>query len=75
MRILLDECVDQRLRFSFDEHDCESAAYAGLSGRKNGDLLTAAESAGFQVIVTTGREIAYQQNLDATPRAGSPLVK
>ena len=63
MRILIDECVDQRLRFLFGAHDCETAAYAKLSGLKNGALLAAAEAAGFEVIVTTDREIPYQQNL------------
>ena len=63
MKILLDECVDQRLRFLFSGHDCETAAYAKLSGLKNGNLLAAAEAADFEVIVTTDREIPYQQNL------------
>jgi hypothetical protein len=38
MRILLDECVDQRPRFQFAGHDCQTAAYAKLSGLKNGVL-------------------------------------
>jgi hypothetical protein len=29
----------------------------------NGELLTAAESAGFEVLVTTDKNIRYQQNL------------
>jgi hypothetical protein len=64
MRVLIDECVDQRLRLLFTGHDCETAAYAKLSGLKNGDLLVAAEVAGFGVIVTTDQEIPYQQNLN-----------
>ena len=63
MRILIDECVDQRLRFLFSGHDCETAAYAKLSGLKKGALLAAAEAAGFEVIITTDQEIPYQQNL------------
>lgn len=63
MRILIDECVDQRLRLLFPGHDCETAAHAKLSGLKNGALLSAAEAAGFEVIVTTDQEIPYQQNL------------
>ena len=63
MKILLDECVDQRLRFLFSGQDCETVAYAKLSGLKNGALLTAAEAADFEVIVTTDQEIPYQQNL------------
>jgi predicted nuclease of predicted toxin-antitoxin system len=63
MRILIDECVDQRLRLLFPGHDCETAAYAKLSGLKNGALLAAAEAVGFEVIITTDQEIPYQQNL------------
>jgi len=63
VRILIDECVDQRLRFLFSGHDCQTAAYAKLSGLKNGTLLAAAEAAGFEVIITTDQEIPYQQNL------------
>jgi hypothetical protein len=52
MRILLDECVDERLRHFFHEHDCQTARFAGFAGLKNGALLIAAEAAGFEVIVT-----------------------
>ena len=65
MRILVDECVDQRLRLLFTGHDCETAAYAGLAGLKNGALLAAAEASGFNVLVTTDQEIPYQQNFAA----------
>ncbi|MCX6598048.1 MAG: hypothetical protein NTV70_16955 [Acidobacteria bacterium] len=64
MKILLDECVDQRLRLMFPEHDCQTAAYAKLAGLKNGALLAASEAAGFEVLITTDQEIPYQQNLD-----------
>ncbi|MBI1355565.1 MAG: hypothetical protein GC160_14575 [Acidobacteria bacterium] len=64
MRILLDECIDQRLRHAFAGHDCQTAAYAKLSGIKNGVLLAAAEAAGFEVMVTTDQAIPYQQNLE-----------
>ncbi|HKD07381.1 MAG TPA: hypothetical protein VKB79_15875 [Bryobacteraceae bacterium] len=63
MRILIDECVDQRLRLLFVGHECQTAVYAGLAGLKNGFLLTAAEAAGFNVLVTTDQEIPFQQNL------------
>ena len=63
MRLLLDECVDQELRHSFEGHDCRSAGYAGLAGLKNGALLSAAEAAGFEVMITTDQETPYQQNL------------
>jgi len=64
MKILLDECVDQKLRHEFTEHECQTAAYARLAGLKNGALLAAAEAAGFEILITTDQEIPYQQNLN-----------
>jgi predicted nuclease of predicted toxin-antitoxin system len=63
MRILIDECIDQRLRFSFPDHDCQTAGFANLAGLKNGRLLDAAETAGFDVLVTVDQNIPEQQNL------------
>ena len=63
MRILIDECVDQRLRLLFGAHDSQTAAYAGFAGLKNGALLAASEAAGFEVMVTMDQEISFQQNL------------
>jgi predicted nuclease of predicted toxin-antitoxin system len=65
MRILVDECIDERFRNSFPAHDCQTARYAGLTGLKNGDLLTAAETAGFDVFLTVDQGFEYQQNLTA----------
>jgi hypothetical protein len=63
MRVLLDECVDERLRHLFHEHDCQTARFAGFAGLKNGALLLAAEATGFQVIVTVDQHIPVQQSL------------
>lgn len=63
MKILIDECVDQKLRLLFTGHDRQTAAYAKHAGLKNGVLLIAAESAGFELMITTDQEIPYQQNL------------
>lgn len=63
MRILLDECVNQRLRNHLPEYECQSAQYAGLGGLKNGELLAAAEAAGFDVLLTVDRGFQYEQNL------------
>lgn len=64
MRILIDECVDQRLRLLLGAHDSQTAAYAGFAGLKNGALLAAAEAAGFEVMITADQEIPFQQNLN-----------
>ena len=63
MRVLLDECVDERLRHLFHQHDCQTARYAGFASLKNGALLLAAEAGGFQVIVTVDQNIPDQQSL------------
>src|SRR5215831_5308957 len=63
MRVLIDECIDERFRNSFPDHDCQTARYAGLAGLKNGDLLAAAEAARFDVFVTVDQGIEYQQKL------------
>src|SRR6266576_3604973 len=36
MRILIDECIDERFRNSLPGHDCQTARYAGLAGLTNG---------------------------------------
>jgi len=63
MRVLIDECIDERFRNSFPDHDCQTCRYAGLAGLKNGDLLAAAEKAGFDTFLTVDQGIEYQQNL------------
>jgi predicted nuclease of predicted toxin-antitoxin system len=63
MRILVDECVNQRLRNYLPGHTCQSAQYAGLGGLKNGELLASTESAGFDVLLTVDRGFQYEQTL------------
>ena len=62
MRLLFDECIDERLRLRFPGHDCMTARFAKLAGLKNGRLLEAAEAAGFDVLVTVDQNIPDQQN-------------
>jgi uncharacterized protein (DUF433 family) len=52
LRILLDECLPLDLRHSFPGHIVHTAQWAGLRGKKNGELLRAAESAGYDVLLT-----------------------
>jgi hypothetical protein len=63
MRLLIDECVDERLRHLFLGHDCQTARYANLAGLKSGRLLDAAEDAGYDVLVMVDQNIPDQQNL------------
>jgi predicted nuclease of predicted toxin-antitoxin system len=64
MKLLIDECIDERLRNSFPGHDCQTVRYARLAGLKNGLLLAAAEAAAFDVLITVDQNIPDQQNLD-----------
>jgi predicted nuclease of predicted toxin-antitoxin system len=63
MRILLDECIDEALRRHFIGYECQTCRYAGLRGMTNGDLLAAAERAGFQALITVDQNMAHQQSL------------
>jgi hypothetical protein len=63
MRILIDECIDERFRKSLPGHECQTARYAGLAGLTNGALLVAAETAKFDIFLTVDQGIEYQQNL------------
>jgi hypothetical protein len=64
MRVLLDECVSEGLRNYPTGHDCQTARYAGFAGLENGQLLTAAETAKFDVVLTVDRGFEYQQNVE-----------
>jgi predicted nuclease of predicted toxin-antitoxin system len=63
MKILLDECLPLDLRHSFPGHDAHSTEWAGLKGKKNGELLRIAEEAGYDVLLTVDQGIPHQQNL------------
>ena len=62
MKLLLDECVDHRLAKDISGHETNSVNRRGWSGSKNGELLTLAASE-FDVLVTTDRNLAFQQNV------------
>jgi predicted nuclease of predicted toxin-antitoxin system len=63
VKLLIDECIDERLRLAFSDHHCLTARFSGLAGLKNGRLLDAAEAAGFDVLITVDQSIPNQQNL------------
>jgi len=45
MRLLIDECLPNRVKFLFVEagHDCQTVREAGFSGKENGELLAVAD--------------------------------
>ena len=63
MRILLDQGTPAPLRRALAGHMVATAYERGWSTLKNGELLTAAEADGFDLIVSTDKNIRYQQNL------------
>jgi hypothetical protein len=62
MRVLLDECLPVDFRFSVKEHEVHSAEWAGLKGCKNGELLSAAEAADYDVLLTVDHGLSHQNN-------------
>ena len=62
MKILLDECLPLEFRHSFPGHEAHSAEWAGFKGKKNGELLRVAESAGYAVLLTVDQALPHQQN-------------
>ena len=64
MKILLDECLPRKLKRSIQGHNCMTVPEAGFAGRKNGMLLSLAESSGFDIFLTIDEGLEYQQNLD-----------
>jgi predicted nuclease of predicted toxin-antitoxin system len=63
MRVLFDQCTPVPLRSSLPRHVVETAYERGWESLTNGELLGAAEAAGFELLVTTDQGLRYQQNL------------
>jgi len=63
MLILLDQGTPVPLRSFLIGHTVKTAAQQGWSTLPNGDLLRAAESAGFDVLLTTDKNLTFQQSL------------
>ena len=63
MRILFDQGTPAPLRHALADHVVETAYERGWSGLKNGELIAAAEAAGFEIFITTDKNLRYQQHL------------
>jgi hypothetical protein len=63
MRVLFDSRSPRAIASALHDHTVTESRSLGWEELKNGDLLDAAESAGFDVFVTTDKNIRYQQNL------------
>jgi hypothetical protein len=61
--ILFDANMPRGLRAAFLDHEVFTAFQMGWGALVNGQLLAAAEEAGFDAILTGDKNLAYQQNL------------
>ena len=62
MKVLLDECVNRRLKRHLVGHEFRTTREMGWSGLGNGDLLIVAQH-DFDVLITQDRKLPHQQNL------------
>jgi len=63
MKILFDQGTPVPLRRHLHPGQVDTAAEMGWSELSNGELLAAAELAGFDLLITTDQNLRYQQNL------------
>jgi hypothetical protein len=62
--VLFDNGTPRTLaRYLIDRHLVTEARARGWGELGNGELLNQAEAAGFEVLVTTDKNLGYQQNL------------
>ena len=62
-KLLLDECLPTKFKIHLSGYDCLTVPEAGWAGKTNGEWLSLAENAGFQVFVSLDQGIEFQQNL------------
>lgn len=65
MKILFDQGTPVPLRRYLPNHTIDTAYERGWSELSNGDLLTMAEQESYELLITTDRNLRYQQNLAA----------
>jgi len=64
MLVLFDNGTPRTLaRYLIGDHAVTEARARGWEQLGNGELLTVAEAAGFEVLITTDKNLSYQQNL------------
>jgi predicted nuclease of predicted toxin-antitoxin system len=63
MRILFDQGTPVPIRAFLTGHSVTTAAREGWDRLQNGDLLDVAEAAGYDVLLTTDKNLRHQQNL------------
>ncbi len=69
MPILFDQGTPVPLRRFLNTHQVETVFERGWSTLKNGELLARGEEEGFEVFVTTAKNLSKQQNLSSRKMA------
>jgi hypothetical protein len=64
VKVLFDQPTPVPLGKFLEGHTVRTAAQEKWDRLSNGELLTAAEAAGFDVLVTTDKNMRYQQNVE-----------
>jgi hypothetical protein len=67
MRVLFDQATPVPIRTFLIGHTVRTAAQEHGDALQNGDLLTVAEHAGFEVFLTTDKNMRYQLELVEGP--------
>ncbi len=63
MKILFDQGTPVPLRRELARHTVDTVYEQGWATLSNGQLLTTAEQAGYDLLITTDQNLRYQQNL------------
>jgi hypothetical protein len=63
VRILLDHCTPRQVANALSGHEVSTAFRMGWNELENGDLLQAAETDGFELLIICDKNLQYQQNL------------
>ena len=63
MKILFDNGTPKPIGLSLAGHEVTYARQIGWHELENGDLIAKAEEAGYDVLLSTDKNIRYQQNL------------
>ena len=63
MLILFDNGTPAPLRHALKNHQVVEAIERGWDRLANGELIAAAEAAGFELLLTTDKNLRYQQNI------------
>jgi predicted nuclease of predicted toxin-antitoxin system len=62
-RILLDENIPVGLAALLPDHDVRHVSDLAWKGVSNGELIEAAEKAGYEALITADKNLSYQQNM------------